>query len=555
MKSISAKLKKILLAPARAVIRLGFAIIRRAKNFTFRGMINDIYHAGKLLVKFIYKVGLTVENTVITILQVLYGLVFIRGVSFVCDLGEWVLRCTKWLLHHLKVIVMLIPKSIVRDFSYWATGLSAAAVIALIVSTNYYALALKVTVNGETVGYVENESAFSNVVNEVENKLGNDIGENYIMSSNPEYSFAIVDKSKIQTEEMYQDVYYIVCEEIGEHYGLYVDGQLVAATETEETLTSILDELKAPYVTGKENQSVEFVADVIIRKGIYAPSYFIEEDDIRAKFSSSTNPMYYTIQDGDYLSDICKVTGLTKTQLYALNPELDDTKLIPGKKLNISQPEIYLGIKIVETVTYTEEIDYKTVKIEDSSMYKTNTKVKTAGRKGEKEVTAKITYVDGAVSKKEIISEKVTRNPVTKEIYVGTKALPVTSSPLAGTGTFIRPINGGYVSCGYGGYRGHTAVDLTMSGAYGKPIYASAAGTVTYAGWSGGYGKKVIISHSGGYSTVYAHMSSFDVSTGDTVYQGQQIGRIGSTGNSTGPHLHFELRINGTAVNPMRYIG
>ena len=94
-----------------------------------------------------------------------------------------------------------------------------------------------------------------------------------------------------------------------------------------------------------------------------------------------------------------------------------------------------------------------------------------------------------------------------------------------------------------------------MSGAHGKPVYASAAGTVIAAGWSGGYGKCVKISHANGYTTWYAHMSSIDVSVGQTVYQGQQVGRIGSTGRSTGPHLHFELRKNGSPLNPMRYIG
>ena len=166
-----------------------------------------------------------------------------------------------------------------------------------------------------------------------------------------------------------------------------------------------------------------------------------------------------------------------------------------------------------------------------------------------------MTYVDGAQVSKKIISETVTREPVTKEIYVGTKALPVSTSPLAGTGTFIRPISGGYVSCGFGGYRGHTGTDLTMHGAYGKPAYASASGTVIYAGWSGGYGKVVKIKHSNGYETWYAHLSEINTSVGSTVYQGQQIGRIGSTGNSSGPHLHFEMRINGRAVNAMKYVG
>lgn len=550
----SKTIKKILLAPIRALVR----VMLKAGHAVRHASIRDIIHAtsslGEHIVKFIYGAGLFVEKNVIALAKLIFA-AFMFCVKFTYKTGEFIIKYTKIIVKRSIKIIMLIPKSFVRDFSYWAPALSAVGVIAVLLSTNFYTLALKVTVNGETVGYVSNESEFSSLVSSVEDDLGDTIGENYVMKTSPEYSFAVVDKNKVSTEEMYNDVYSAVCEEIGEHYGLYVDGKLIAATEKEQTLTTILNELKEPHKTGAADESVEFVANVEVKKGIYAPSYFIDENEIRALFSASTNPRYYVIQEDDYLSDICKATGLTKTQIYALNPELDERRLVPGRKVNISQPDVYLGIKIVKTVSYTEDIAYETVKIKDDSLYKTQTKVKTAGRKGEKAITAEITYVDGAQVSKKIISEKVTREPTTREIYVGTKALPVTTSPLAGTGTFIRPISGGYTSCAYGGYRGHKGVDLTMSGAYGKPVYASASGTVIQAGWSGGYGKCVKISHANGYSTWYAHMSSYNVSVGDKVYQGQQIGRIGSTGNSTGPHLHFELRVNGTAVNPMRYIG
>ncbi len=550
----SKTIKKILLTPLRALVRVMLKAGHAVKHMSVHDVISATSVLGERIVKSIYSVGLFVEKYAIALAKLIFAaLVF--AVNFTYKTGEFVIKYTKLIVTRGIKIIMLIPKSFIRDFSYWAPALSAVGVIALLLSTNFYTLALKVTVNGETIGYVSNESEFSSLVSSVEDDLGNTIGENYVMKTTPEYSFTVVDKNKVSTEEMYNDVYSAVCEEIGEHYGLYVDGKLIAATETEQTLTTILDELKEPHKTGAENESVEFVANVEVKKGIYAPSHFIGEDAIRALFSASTNPRYYIIQEDDYLSDICKATGLTKSQIYALNPELDERRLVPGRKVNISQPDVYLGIKIVKTISYTEDIAYETIKINDDSLYKTQTKVKTSGRKGEKAITAEVTYVDGAQISKKIISEKVTREPTTREVYVGTKALPVTTSPLAGTGTFIRPISGGYTSCAYGGYYGHKGVDLTMSGAHGKPVYASAAGTVIQAGWSGGYGKCVKISHANGYTTWYAHMSSYNVSVGDTVYQGQQIGRIGSTGNSTGPHLHFELRINGTAVNPMRYIG
>lgn len=102
-----------------------------------------------------------------------------------------------------------------------------------------------------------------------------------------------------------------------------------------------------------------------------------------------------------------------------------------------------------------------------------------------------------------------------------------------------------------GKLRPHTGTDIGAQ--YGATIIAAASGTVKFAGWNGGYGNCVIIDHGGGRSTLYAHMSSIGVSSGQAVSAGQTVGKVGSTGNSTGPHLHFEVLINGTAVNPMQY--
>ncbi|MBQ5822469.1 MAG: M23 family metallopeptidase, partial [Selenomonadaceae bacterium] len=91
-------------------------------------------------------------------------------------------------------------------------------------------------------------------------------------------------------------------------------------------------------------------------------------------------------------------------------------------------------------------------------------------------------------------------------------------------------------------------------GDYGLPIYAAASGTVIHAGWISGYGNTVIIDHGGGVTTLYGHNDSLNVGVGQTVSQGQVIAMCGSTGNSTGPHCHFEVRENGEPVSPYGYL-
>jgi murein DD-endopeptidase MepM/ murein hydrolase activator NlpD len=118
---------------------------------------------------------------------------------------------------------------------------------------------------------------------------------------------------------------------------------------------------------------------------------------------------------------------------------------------------------------------------------------------------------------------------------------------------FIWPCDGVVVS-GFGMRWGRMHEGIDIGCAYGTPNRAAAAGTVIHAGWLGGYGNLVVVDHGNGLSTAYAHASSILVGVGQSVSQGQTVSLVGSTGNSSGPHLHFEVRINGVAVDPLPYL-
>jgi murein DD-endopeptidase MepM/ murein hydrolase activator NlpD len=125
--------------------------------------------------------------------------------------------------------------------------------------------------------------------------------------------------------------------------------------------------------------------------------------------------------------------------------------------------------------------------------------------------------------------------------------------PVSSVG-MIWPVNG-IITSPFGPRAGGFHPGLDIGVPEGTPIAAAASGVVTFAGWNdGGYGNFVIIDNGGGISTAYAHQSQIAVSSGESVSQGETIGYVGTTGNSTGPHLHFEVRVNGTAVNPLNYL-
>lgn len=134
-------------------------------------------------------------------------------------------------------------------------------------------------------------------------------------------------------------------------------------------------------------------------------------------------------------------------------------------------------------------------------------------------------------------------------------AAPATPPPaqVPSASGFIWPVNGTFVS-GFGMRWGrmHQGVDITAP--HGTPVVAVAAGTVLEAGWHGGFGNLVVVDHGGGLTTYYAHNSAFAVSAGQAVTQGQVIAFVGSTGNSSGPHVHLEVHVNGTPVDPMGYL-
>ena len=118
---------------------------------------------------------------------------------------------------------------------------------------------------------------------------------------------------------------------------------------------------------------------------------------------------------------------------------------------------------------------------------------------------------------------------------------------------FVWPCEGVVVS-GFGVRWGRMHEGIDIACAYGAPVHASAAGTVIYAGWMQGYGNLVVLDHGNGISTAYAHASAILVSVGQSVGQGEEVSLVGATGHATGPHLHFEVRVNGVAVDPLSYL-
>ena len=438
-----------------------------------------------------------------------------------------------------------------------AAFLGAGCAVALaIVLCSSYTFGTTVIYDGEAIATVSSRSAAEDARADLEQVTASTLGEDYtIDDSLLEYSSGIMARSEVVDEETYEED---LSEEIGlvtQAYCLYVDGELIGATPYSGALEELLAQLKAAS-TDENTISCEFAEDVDIRQE-YVPTSQVMNLGYLAEtlYSTKSAEVTYEVKKGDTWSQIANSHGLTSAELLALNPGYNIDKLQIGEVLTLSASVPYLTMTVVRQERYVEDVMYDIEYTDSAYLYKGDYEVTSKGEYGAADVVANVTYVNGEEVERTVLSSVTLKEPVTEQRLQGTKERP-TWLP---TGTFRWPTSGritsyfgGRSSPGGIGSTNHKGIDIAAP--KGTPVYASDGGTVTYAGWMSGYGYLVRIDHGNGYVTYYGHNSSLLVSVGDHVYKGQQIARVGSTGNSTGNHCHFEIRYNGVAKNPLNYL-
>jgi LysM repeat protein len=253
--------------------------------------------------------------------------------------------------------------------------------------------------------------------------------------------------------------------------------------------------------------------------------------------STRTEIINYQIQNGDSIGTIAQKLGINVTTILWANNLAYNSLIKPGQILKILPVsgityQIKKGDKL-SAIAKNYQADLNKIlefnKLADATSIKVGQNI----------------IIPGGVKPTVIVAKPApTIKQTIKNIF--------TPPPAASSNTrFQWPAVSHYITQ-YFGWR-HTGLDIGDK--TGDPIYAAEDGLVEASGWNkGGYGNYIIINHGGGYKTLYGHASKLLVSAGDTVSRGQVIGLIGSTGRSTGPHLHFEVRVNGSRVNPLGYI-
>ncbi len=359
---------------------------------------------------------------------------------------------------------------------------------------------LTVNVGGEKIATIENEKVLTQASAQMHSALSGTSTNESATTPVIQVSYpTLVSVEKSTAADVYEKL--VDCNEavVSGAGGLYVDGVFYGAAEDAQALTAaltaILDEAKAKYddtTTTTFNNDVQVVTDVYATESVKSVEEIIESARHNFSIRLETD---LTVEYEKYF-----------TTLY----EYDETKLD----------------------TYSE--------------------VLTPGEMGSQKVFYRLVYVDGIQTDAIVQSTVTTKEPVDQVVLVGTK------ESYSATGSFIWPVPyTGNITSPFEHRWGtfHYGLDISWSGIYGADILASDSGTVTWAGWdNSGYGNYVIIDHGNGYQTMYAHCCDVYVSIGDKVRQGDVIAGVGSTGYSTGDHLHFEIIKDGVKIDPEIFV-
>ncbi|MGW6665321.1 MULTISPECIES: peptidoglycan DD-metalloendopeptidase family protein [Peribacillus] len=360
-----------------------------------------------------------------------------------------------------------------------------------------------------------------------------------------------------------------------EAYEIDIDNQAVAYVASKEDAEDVLEKITllyvdeeeyAEYESGKKESEkdldplkesgsrildIEFSLPVTSIKTMVYPDEIKSVDETLSMIEEGKEETtIYEAKEDEDLEAIATRHDMDLDQLLELNPGQDENKDVKeGERLYVTQRTPYLNVMVEREVFKEERIPFQKKVKEDDELLKGEIITEQIGNEGILGFTYNVSETNGKKISETIVKKEVTEKAKTEITRKGTKVIPS-----QGSGTYSWPADGGYISSKQGQRWGklHKGIDIARPTT--RTITAADHGIIETAGNSGGYGNKITINHNNGYKTVYAHLDSIDVKAGQKIEKGMKIGMMGSTGHSTGVHLHFEIYKNGSLVNPLNFI-
>lgn len=402
------------------------------------------------------------------------------------------------------------------------TGLTAAGAVVASTCTLCYA----VSADGDPpLAFVRQEETYAQAVSQVEEQVSAILKTDYDYAKRTQVSLTIAPKESIQTSDQLTASLMETVDQVKEAYVLTVDGIAAGACESEEDIAEALALAKARYTT-ENTRSVSLVSSLGV--------------------SLDYLPADAEILSAEALTEVLLRPADESEEAVAVFAPLDDgweEAAAPDET-----PAPLLLVETVEEVSYTQAIPSPIQEQETSALILGQTATLEEGTEGQEARTDRVTYRCGVEVGRETLSSQTITEATPTIVGVGTaQGVDAAQGRFAWptTGQITSPFGTRYI---FGSTSFHSGTDI--ANAAGTPLYAAASGTVTFSGVKGTYGNLVKVDHGNGFVTYYAHCSQLLASQGDWVEQGQTIALMGSTGRSTGPHCHFEIRWQDEPIDP-----
>ncbi|TGE31271.1 peptidoglycan DD-metalloendopeptidase family protein [Desulfosporosinus sp. Sb-LF] len=477
--------------------------------------------------------------------------------SFVL-IKEFFLNWKSWVPKYFRAISWRSPKLIVGTVTVVLVVSSATTYLYSTASAAY------ITINGHRAGIVANVDKGQHIVDTILAKRGQAIGTVAKTHDNIKFERVRVKKAALLGEFSTENELQKNLTSYIDGYALEVEGTQVVILPNQEDVQKLLKTYQDFYTNPSESNkltSVEFTESISTKQVEAQPDQVkLLDQAFKMLKDGKMATTEYIAQANDSWWLIARKNNMKTKEVLAGNPGMtEDSKILTGQKVKIVSASPYLTVVSKGILTQSEIIAFDVVTNTDAKLSRGETVVKEQGSDGSKLVTYSYVRKNGDDVTKQVVDEKVTKSPVPQVIAKGPKtpvnvAYIVSGSRGSGSTSKIAwpvrgPINS-YFGSRWGSF--HTGLDIGAD--VGEPYSAAASGTIVAAGWGGGYGNMILIDHGNGVMTRYGHASRLLVSVGQHVSQGQTIGLVGTTGNSTGPHLHFEVILNGDTVNPLNYL-
>lgn len=413
---------------------------------------------------------------------------------------------------------------------------------------------LAVSVDSEFVGYVYSQNDLERVIESLAAEITNDSRQEYKIAQEIKFDKVKKFRNHVTPQEQLKQIMAERLSFLGIGYQMSVQGQEIVWVKDKEAAEEVEKEIiRLTREKLERNKKIQ-IQEIQIQEEIEGKTGFCSinqlkdvSEAVQIFLSGDTRQKKHLVQKGDTFWSIGQQYQLSIEQLREANDGNLSDLLSIGQELKLEVSAPYITIRTTEKTVIQEEIPYPIRVVSDQGLWAGVREVRQKGKTGLKQLTVLIKNENGEKIDQIVLNEKIICLPVEHIISQGTRSLPD-----RGGGRFIWPLKG-EISSLYGFRRGRIHQGIDIAAAQGSPVKAADDGIVTCSEWRNGYGYTVVINHGGSISTLYAHNSQLLVSAGDSVNRGQTIALVGSTGSSTGPHLHFEVQNNGKAVNSLNY--